>query len=198
MANAPVELPAPRRDGTSQAARVRADLDPAGIGPDERTTRDLIAFARVHAERLVYFDAENKRAGDWSGFFAGLTDDQIVGFLDDPRPDADARLRRPHFVLFLAFLRLLGTARDAMNGLTRRHLDYYFRESLRLAPRPPEPDRVFVLFDLAAGANAVSDSRPNTAGSGPGRQPSGPVLSHRRQSDRQSRAGGTVGVSVRG
>ncbi len=155
MANAPVELPAPRRDGTSQAARVRADLDPAGIGPDERTTRDLIAFARVHAERLVYFDAENKRAGDWSGFFAGLTDDQIVAFLDDPRPDADARLRRPHFVLFLAFLRLLGTARDAMNGLTRRHLDYYFRESLRLAPRPPEPDRVFVLFDLAAGANAV-------------------------------------------
>ena len=151
MATPPVELSTLRRDGTSQAARVRAELDPESIGPDERTLRDLLGFARAYAARLIYYDATNQPAGDWSGFFAGLSDDQIQAFLDDPRLAADARLRRPHFVLFLTLLQLLGTARDAMNGLTRRHLDHYFREILRLTPRPPEPDRAFVLFDLAAG-----------------------------------------------
>src|SRR5215831_21035773 len=151
MAQPPTELPTPRRDGTSQAARMSGGLDPGAIGLDERTTGDLLAFALAYARQLVYYDANNQPAGDWSGFFASLTDDQVLAFLDNPRPTADARLRRPHFVLFLTLLRLLGTARDAMNGLTRRHLDHYFREILRLTPRPPEPDRAFVLFDLATG-----------------------------------------------
>src|SRR5262245_1727065 len=155
MAHPPTELPTPRRDGTSQAARVRAELDPAAVGLDERTTAALLAFARAHATRLIYYDPDNQPAGDWSGLFAGLTDEQILGFIDGPKPDADPRLRRPHLVLFLALLRLLATARDAMNGLTRRHLDHYFREVLRLGPSPPRPDRVFVLFDLAAGAEPV-------------------------------------------
>src|SRR5215831_16058615 len=155
MAQPPTELPTPRRDGTSQAARMSGGLDPGAIGLDERTTGDLLAFALAYARQLVYYDANNQPAGDWSGFFASLTDDQVLAFLDNPRPDADARLRRPHFVLFLTLLRLLSTARDALNGLTRRHLDYFFREILQLAPRPPKPDRVFVLFDLAADAEAI-------------------------------------------
>src|SRR5262245_39867317 len=122
MAQPPAEVPTPRRDGTGQAARARSDLDPAAVGLDERTTADLLAFSRAYAERLIYYDRDNQPAGDWSGLFAGLTDEQILGFVDSPRPDADPRLRRPHLVLFLALLRLLATARDAMKGLTRRHL----------------------------------------------------------------------------
>src|SRR5262249_21203165 len=141
MANPPVELPIPRRDGTSQAARVLAALDPASIGLDERTNADLLGLVRAHAAQLIYYDAGNNAAGDWTGLFAGLTDEQILEFLTNPRADADPRLRRPHFVLFLALLRLLGTARDAMNGLTRRHLDYYLRQVLRLTGQQPEPDK---------------------------------------------------------
>jgi hypothetical protein len=151
----PPELPTPRRDGTSQADRLGAAPDPAGIGVDERTDKDLLAFAKAFAAQLVYYDADNRPAGDWSGLFADLHEDQILDFLDNPRPDADARLRRPHFVLFVTLLRLLATARDAMNGLTRRQLDYYYREILRLAPEPPTPDRAFVIFDLGAGIDAV-------------------------------------------
>src|SRR5215510_6065635 len=155
MAQPPAEVPVPRRDGTSQAARVRPELDPTAVGLDERTTADLLAFSRAYAEQLIYYDRDNQPAGDWSGLFAGLTDEQILGFVHSPRPDADARLRRPHFVLFLTLLRLLETAREAMNGLTRRHLDYYFREVLRLTGSPPQPDCVVALFDLAAGADPV-------------------------------------------
>src|SRR3954447_24582766 len=104
MANPPVELPTPRRDGTSQASRVSPMLDPAGIGLDERTTADLLVFVRRHAKKLIYYDINNQPAGDWSGFLGDLPDEQILSFLDDPRPDADPRLRRPHFVLFLALM----------------------------------------------------------------------------------------------
>ena len=150
MADPPVELPIPRRDGASQAARLRAELDPAFVSLDERTSADVFAFVRAHAQKIIYYDSNNEPAGDWSGFLGDLTDEQILAFLDNPRPDADIRLRRPHLVLFLALSKLLETARDAMRGLSRRHLDYYFRQVLRLAGRPPAPDHVFALFDLAA------------------------------------------------
>ncbi|MGC2776850.1 MAG: hypothetical protein WA418_14575 [Bradyrhizobium sp.] len=156
----PTEIPSPRRDGTSQLTRLQAtriisDRYPDGVGIDERTTRDLLAFLRGYVENLVYYDADNQPAGDWSGLLGDLTDDQIMAFLDNPAAASDDRLRRPHFVLLLALFRLLGTARDALNGLVPRHLDYYYRDVLRLAPKPPIPDRVFVLFDLANGAQAV-------------------------------------------
>jgi Baseplate J-like protein len=151
----PPELPTPRRDGTSQADRLGAAPDPAAIGVDERTNKDLLAFAKAFATQLVYYDANNQPAGDWSGLFGDLREDQILDFLDNPRTDAEARLRRPHFVLFVTLLRLLATARDALNGLPRRQLDYYYREVLRLIPERPAPDRVFVLFDLGAGTDAV-------------------------------------------
>jgi hypothetical protein len=56
---------------------------------------------------------------------------------------------QPHVALFLAFLRLLNQGRQAMNALTGSHLDFYYREVLRLAPRGPVADRVHVIFELA-------------------------------------------------
>lgn len=156
----PIEIPSPRRDGTSQFARLQAtriisDRYPDGVGVDERTTRDLLAFLRTYVQHLTYYDADNQPTGDWSGLLGDLTDDQIISFIDNPTALSDDRLRRPHLVLLLALFRLLGTARDALNGLVPRHLDYYYRDVLRLAPKPPVPDQVFVLFDLANGAQAV-------------------------------------------
>lgn len=154
----PPEIASPPRDGTSQAARANPDLDPATIVIDERSTRDLLAFACEHAKELLYYNEQNKRSCNWAGFFAGLQYDDVISFLGRPEDyvtDQSRALRRPHFVLFLAWLSLLGVARDAMNGLTRRHLDFYFRDVLRLVPKPAVPDRVFVLFELAAGTDAV-------------------------------------------
>jgi hypothetical protein len=156
----PIEIPSARRDGTSQFARLQAtriisDRFPDGVGVDERTPHDLLTFIRGYIQHLIYYDPDNQPAGDWSGLMGDLTDDQVMAFLDNPAAASDDRLRRPHFALLLALFRLLDTARDALNGLVPRHLNYYYRDVLRLAPKPPVPDRVFVLFDLANGAQAV-------------------------------------------
>lgn len=55
----------------------------------------------------------------------------------------------PHYALFLAFLRLLEHARTELNTLTGRHLDYYYREILRLKEKPAQPAKVHLIAELA-------------------------------------------------
>ncbi|QXE88233.1 baseplate J/gp47 family protein [Geomonas nitrogeniifigens] len=56
---------------------------------------------------------------------------------------------QPHYALFLAFLRLFAYARDAANTLTARHLDFYYREILRLEEKPAQPGHAHLLAELA-------------------------------------------------
>jgi hypothetical protein len=132
------DFPAPprlERDGTSQAGRVLPALEPSHVSVDERSPLDLLEFARKYAGELVYYDAQGRPAGDWSAF------------LEQDARQAD----RPHLALFLAFLRLLRHPRDLVNTLTRRHLEFYYEQLLRMSRKAAVPDRVHVLPRLAAG-----------------------------------------------
>jgi hypothetical protein len=54
----------------------------------------------------------------------------------------------PHYALFLAFIRLFRFAQEDLNGFTKRHLDLYYRDILRLLPKPPVPDQVHLIVEL--------------------------------------------------
>lgn len=58
----------------------------------------------------------------------------------------------PHYALFLAYLRLFEYARSEANTLTGRHLDFYYREVLRLKEKPAEPGHAHLLVELARQA----------------------------------------------
>lgn len=99
------------------------------------------------------------------------TPERIFQGLERARREAEAALARSleevddhpaHYGLWLAFLDMLETARDELNGLTARHLDFYFHEVLRMAKRAPVPAIVHVLFDLTRGTAA----RKLTSGAG--------------------------------
>lgn len=153
MTDSNTPLSRPQRDGTSQAGRRHPALDPDAIRVDERSLKDLLVFAQDYARELRYYAADNSPAGDWSGFLPPDLD-ELAAFAQDPgRFDAAWRSAhaRPHLVLFLTFLKLLGQTQAGLNGLTRRHLDFYYREVLRLAAKPALADRVHVLVELAAG-----------------------------------------------
>ena len=55
----------------------------------------------------------------------------------------------PHYALFLSFLMLFRFTRTHINTLTQRHLDFYYKEVLRLQPRAAEANKVHVLGELA-------------------------------------------------
>jgi hypothetical protein len=89
--------------------------------------------------------------------------ERIFQALERARQEAQKALERslqavddhtPHYGLYLAFLDMLAVARDELNGMTARHLDFYYGEVLRMVPRAPVPDSVHLLFDLAKGTQA--------------------------------------------
>lgn len=55
----------------------------------------------------------------------------------------------PHYALFLTFLRLLETARAEANRMTQRHLDFYYRDILRLQEKPAEAGHAHLVVELA-------------------------------------------------
>ncbi|MDD1606909.1 MAG: baseplate J/gp47 family protein [Methylococcaceae bacterium] len=150
-------LPLFDRDGTSQTHRKDPALNPEFIAVDERTLKDWLAFAHAFSKELNYFDSNNQVNGDWSGFLnpEQLTDidlkarwEEVEKFLAAPEKFKDSKFdnhRRPHFVLFLAFLQLLKLTQGRLNTLTRSHLDFYFQKVLRLEKKQGIPDRVHII-----------------------------------------------------
>ena len=66
----------PQRDGTSQANRLQTALAPDYVAVDERSIKDLLAFAREYAKELRYYNVDNQPEEDgWSGFL----DPELIG-----------------------------------------------------------------------------------------------------------------------
>lgn len=72
-----------------------------------------------------------------------------VAAQDLQRTLADWPRHKPPMALLLTFLHLFRYALDSLNGLTARHLEYYYQEVLRLRPRGAEADHLFLTFELA-------------------------------------------------
>lgn len=78
---------------TRQADRRRAGLDPARVPLDPRGFTELLAFAPRYGRLVRFFDADNRRDGDWQAFFradGAMILAEIAGF------DTDAAARRFH------------------------------------------------------------------------------------------------------
>lgn len=66
----------------------------------------------------------------------------------------DLNNHEPHYALFLSFLKLFDYARAETNTLTQRHLDFYYRDILKLKEKPAEPSHAHLLIELAKHVDA--------------------------------------------
>jgi hypothetical protein len=147
------------RDGTSQQQRLLKALLPSYVSVDERSMDDLAAFAVNFGKEIKYFNPDNINTGDWQSFFQNQVADRID------------QTTQPHYALFLAFLELFRIAQEDLNTITKRHLEFYYKDVLKLKERDAIPDQVFIIFKLAQ--NIVShlvpkdtelDAKKDTAG----------------------------------
>ena len=60
---------------------------------------------------------------------------------------------QPHYALFLSFLKLFRDAKQSLNSITGRHLDFYYKEILQLKPKVATPDSAHVLVQLSRHAS---------------------------------------------
>lgn len=135
-----------QRDGTSQQQRIPDWLQPDAVRLHAFTPKDWLKYAYQFAKELRYFNTElpDFPEGNWQTFF--VADDRLDEFLAQMYTRQDTE---PHLALFVAFLKLLATSQEQLNGITRRHLDFYYREILQFEKRDFVPDQVFVVFELA-------------------------------------------------
>ncbi|MBN2486382.1 MAG: baseplate J/gp47 family protein [Bacteroidales bacterium] len=129
-----------QRDGTSQEQRTLKTLLPGYVAVDERSIDDLRSFAIDFAGEIKYFKNDNTANDTWVEFF-------------DKTVEGNSQYNAPHYALFMAFLKLFRYAQDEINQITKKHLDFYYRDVLHLAENPAVPDQVYLIFELAKHAS---------------------------------------------
>lgn len=54
----------------------------------------------------------------------------------------------PHLAIVFSFLKLFRYLQQDLNSFTRKHLDFFYKQVLRIQPRKATPDKVHVVFDV--------------------------------------------------
>lgn len=134
--------------GTTQAGRFSRALDPENVELHGLDVSDWLHFAYDYAQLINYYpeDSADESNGDWQDFYKAK--DEIDSLLER-YGEGDVE---PHLALFISFLKLLAYPQQSINRLPKRHLDFYYKNVLKLKKQPYTPDRVHVLFELAQNA----------------------------------------------
>ena len=130
-----------KRDGQTQYQRMPQWLDPSRIPVDDKAKSDFYDFLKLVAQEIRFHDAETKGVnGTWEDFF-NLSVEEIERFSKN-------RALPAHLALFESFWELYQDPRKLANQLTKRHLDFYYGDVLKLGKRLPIPDLAHVVFEL--------------------------------------------------
>lgn len=150
----PGELIRFARRFASQLMWYGPDNQPAGWWASPESDADVLPASATDPARggPGFFDGIGPGGG------GTLSYAEVAAFVADPKAHPGERfavLRRPHMALFLTAIRLLRHGQRALNGLVENHLDFQLREALKLTSRRAEPDRAYVLFELAPGVQTA-------------------------------------------
>src|SRR4051794_34845565 len=104
--------------GQSQDERLPAELDVHFADVDERGPEELLRFWQRLAPLVRHYGTSGAEDGDWTKFF-----------LQNGMDGADGAMP-PHLALLNAFADLQEVPREAINRLTGRHLDFFYRRVL--------------------------------------------------------------------
>ncbi len=139
--------------GQSQDERMPEELGIHFADVDEHTTEDLLLFTKKFAKFINYYrDNILVPGGDWFDFFS-YNENTIKQLMDNQTGDTS-----PHLALFLAFLELYKRPQEVINRITGRHLDFYYKDVLRLVKKAPVPDKAHVLLELKKNVPPVEVS----------------------------------------
>ena len=133
---------------SSQPTRFPAPLDSATAPLEDRTQAELVALARTFSKGLAFWHLSGQLdpTESWPKFLPDLS---------SPVQAEALAATCPQKALFLAFLQMYEEAKKELNGVTTRHLEFYYREVLGLAPRGPVPDQAHIVLSLKKTAAEI-------------------------------------------
>ena len=153
-----------KRNGTGQGERFVEQLDPSLFELNDFDVEDWILFTYNFAKHVHYFDTNNSETtkGDWQEFFNYFDfDDTVIPFRasraykrqKEHITEVLASFKKDgtltsHLTLFVSFLQLLEHSKTRFNGITKRHLDFYYNDILQVDKRAATPDQAHVIFQM--------------------------------------------------
>lgn len=140
------------REGTEQKQRFTAALNPDWLKLNDFGLEEWMNFAWNLARHVNYFGTQNDQVsvGSWQEFF--ISKAELKDFLKEVESSSEIT---PHLALYVTFIQLLEFSKNHFNKLTKRHLDFYYHDILKLEKEAALADEVYVLFELAK--NVVSE-----------------------------------------
>ena len=147
--------------GQSRDGRMPEELRIHFADVDEHTTEDLLLFTKKLAKFINYY-RDNKLApdGNWFDFFS-YNENTVKQLIENQTGDTP-----PHLALFLSFLELYKRPQEVINRITGRHLDFYYKDVLRLTKKAPVPDKAHILLELKKNVPPVEISPGNLFSAG--------------------------------
>ncbi|HEY5706358.1 MAG TPA: baseplate J/gp47 family protein [Terrimicrobiaceae bacterium] len=147
--------------GQSQNERMPEELKVHFADMDERKTEDLLLFAKALARSVNYYRGNvTSPASDWTTFFP--YDEKTVKDLLQSKEATTS----PHLALLLSFLELYKQPQEILNRLTGRHLDFYYKDVLRLTRKAAVPDKAHVRIELKKQSPPVTISPADVLSAG--------------------------------
>ncbi len=125
-----------QHSGTHQFERLSKEMEFSYVQLEERHQQDFLEYAYRLASQIQYYNDANLPFGTWKELY------------DLSLPESV-----PHRTLFIAFLRLLEALHEHANGLSKRHLDYYYKEVLEFTKQKASAKHCHLFFECS---NALS------------------------------------------
>jgi len=158
-----------KRNGVNQEERFSDALEPGNLKLHDFTIEDWLLFAYNFAKQVSFFDTNNDKTpeGDWQEFFSyfGFSKDNLPDGIPKRTDKEYAALKEnitktlstaninqdltPHMTLFVCFLKLLELSQNKLNGITKKHLDFFYKDILQIEKLPAKADKVNIIFELA-------------------------------------------------
>jgi hypothetical protein len=137
------------REGTTQQERYLALLDPENVKLMGFEVKDWMNFAEEFSQHVRLFSNKDYKvhSGTWEPFHNASEEIKEV---IETYTEGDIT---PQLALFIAFLKLLNVSKERFNHITKRHLDFYYKEVLQLKKNDEKADHAYIIFELAKNAN---------------------------------------------
>lgn len=158
-------------EGSIQDKRYIEALNPNSVELMDFSVEDWMTFAYKFSKHVKHVKDENDLKHinkakpqpplkSWEVFFKKA--EEIKDMVEDYKEgDID-----PHLALFVCFLKLLEHSKSRFNEITKRHLDFYYKNILDLKKQDSTPDSVYAIFELAknAGQQLIEEGTALDAG----------------------------------
>ncbi|MDR7209473.1 baseplate J/gp47 family protein [Flavobacterium piscis] len=158
-----------KRNGVNQEERFSDALEPGNLKLHDFTIEDWLLFAYNFAKQVNFFDTNNDKTpeGNWQEFFSyfGFSKDNLPDGIPKRTDKEYAALKEnitktlstaninqdltPHMTLFVCFLKLLELSQNKLNLITKKHLDFFYKDILQIEKLPAKADKVNIIFELA-------------------------------------------------